>query len=85
MNEVWQLQDAKSRFSELVERAIKDGAQVVTRRGEKVVVVLAYETYEKITQPKENLADFLLNSPLAGSELEIERDKSFPRDIEIEP
>ena len=85
MSDTWQLQDAKSRFSELVDRATKEGAQVVTRRGKKVVVVLAYEEYEKLTQPKENLAEFLLHSPLAGSELDLERDKSLPREIDIEP
>ncbi len=85
MKEIWQLQDAKSRFSELVDRAIKDGAQVVTRHGQKVVVVVAYDEYERMTQPKDNLAEFLLNSPFARSELEIERDRSLPRDLDIEP
>ena len=84
MSNIWQLQDAKSRFSELVERAISQGTQIVTRRGKKAVVVMPYEEYERLTQPKENLAQFLLASPLAGSELVIERDKSLPRAIEIE-
>ncbi|MDO8670449.1 MAG: type II toxin-antitoxin system Phd/YefM family antitoxin [Dehalococcoidia bacterium] len=84
MNDVWKLQDAKNRFSELVDRVLKDGAQIVTRHGERVVVVLPYDEYEKITKPEENLVQFLLNSPLAGSELVIERDRSLPRDIGIE-
>ncbi|HLE14573.1 MAG TPA: type II toxin-antitoxin system Phd/YefM family antitoxin [Anaerolineales bacterium] len=85
MSKIWQLQEAKNRFSELVERTIKEGVQVVTRHGERVVVVLSYQEYERMTRPKENLADFLLNSPLAGSDLSIERDQTYPRDIGLEP
>ncbi|MBI3976947.1 MAG: type II toxin-antitoxin system Phd/YefM family antitoxin [Chloroflexi bacterium] len=85
MPSIWQLQDAKNRFSELVDRALKDGAQIVTRRGEKVVVVLSYDDYERMTRPKDNLAQFLLSSPLAGSELVIERDRTLPRDVGVEP
>ena len=85
MKDTWQLQDAKNRFSELVERTLKDGAQVVTRHGRKAVVVLAYDEYERLTRPAQNLAQFLLQSPLAGSELEIQRDRGLPGAIEFEP
>lgn len=85
MTDSWQLQDAKNRFSELVDRTLKKGPQVVTRHGRKVVVVLPYEEYERMVRPRESLAEFLLSSPLAGSELEIDRDRSLPRDVGIEP
>jgi hypothetical protein len=35
-------------------------------------------------KPEDNLVQFLLDSPLRGSSLEIERDQSLPRDLEIE-
>ena len=85
MNNVWQLQDAKSKFSEMVERALADGAQIITRRGRKTVVILPFEEYERLTQRTDSLAQFLLASPLVGSDLKIERDKSAPRSLEIEP
>lgn len=85
MNNIWQLQDAKSKFSEVVERALAQGAQIVTRRGKKAVVVLPFEEYVRLTRQKNSLAHFLLDSPLAGSELALERDKSLPRNIELEP
>jgi antitoxin Phd len=85
MNNIWQLQDAKSKFSEVVERALVQGVQIVTRRGKKAVVVIPYDEYERLTHQKGSLAQFLLTSPLAGSELALDRDKSTPRDIEIEP
>ncbi|WP_322793296.1 type II toxin-antitoxin system Phd/YefM family antitoxin [Bellilinea sp.] len=82
---LWQLQDAKSRFSELVERTLRNGAQIVTRRGKKVVVMLSYEEYRRLTAPQRNLAQFLLQSPLAGAELNIERDQSLPREVDLQP
>ena len=85
MDNIWQLQDAKSKFSELVERALENGAQIVTRRGRKTVVILPFDEYERLTKRTDSLVQFLLASPLSGSELVIERDKSVPRNIEIEP
>lgn len=85
MDNIWQLQDAKSKFSELVEQALAHGAQVVTRRGRKTVVVLPFDEYERLVKPPDSLAQFLLASPLSGSELSITRDKSTPRNVEIEP
>jgi antitoxin Phd len=85
MKNVWQLQEAKSKFSEVVERALLQGAQIVTRHGKNAVVVLPYEEYERLTHREESLAQFLLDSPLAGSELAFDRDRSKPRRIEIEP
>jgi prevent-host-death family protein len=85
MNKIWQLQDAKSKFSEVVDHALTQGAQIVTRRGKKAVVVMPFEEYERLTRRTGNLAQFLLASPLSGSKLTIERDKSLPRNIGIEP
>lgn len=85
MRTIWQLQDAKSKFSELVDRALKEGPQIVTRHGRKTVVVVPFEEYEHLTRQEANLAQFLLNSPLHGSEVSFSRDKSLPRDIDIEP
>ncbi len=48
MSAAWQLQDAKARFSELVDDALRDGPQLVTRRGEAVVVVVPIDTWRKL-------------------------------------
>ena len=85
MKNTWQLQEAKSKFSKVVDRALAQGAQIVTRRGKKAVVVMPFEEYERLTQRTGSLAQFLMASPLFGSELAIERDKSLPRIFEIEP
>ncbi len=85
MNNIWQLQDAKSKFSEVVEKALREGTQIVTRRGKKTVVVMPYDQYTKTINSGDNLADFLLVYPFGGSELTIEHDRSVGRDLEIEP
>lgn len=84
MNNVWQLQDAKSKFSKLIEQALAHGAQIVTRRGQKTVVIVSFDEYQRLTKQTDSLAQFLLASPLSGSDLTIERDKSTPRGMEIE-
>jgi prevent-host-death family protein len=81
----WQLQEAKSKFSKVVDRALAQGVQIVTRRGKKAVVVMPFDEYERLTHRTGSLAQFLMASPLSGSDLTIERDKSLPRIIEIEP
>jgi antitoxin Phd len=49
MNNIWQLQDAKSKFSEVVDRTLTQGVLIVTRRGKKAVVVIPFEEYERLT------------------------------------
>lgn len=60
---VWQLQEAKQRFSELVRRALEGEAQVVTRRGEAVVVVVAAEEYRRMKGETPGFKEFLMSGP----------------------
>lgn len=55
----WQLQTAKNRFSEVVNRAIADGAQTITRHGKPVVGVLSQEESRKLAPAKEEEFDLL--------------------------
>lgn len=82
-NNVWQLQEAKSKFSQLVDRAMHDKPQIVTRHGNNSVVVLSYEQYKRITMHDTELVEFLRNSPLMGLELDSIRNKDLPREIKI--
>ena len=83
LKNTWQLQDAKNRFSELVNKALGEGPQTVTRRGEEVVVVLSKGEYEKMVQSQTSLLEFFRRSPLVGLELDLDRDRSFPRDTSL--
>jgi antitoxin Phd len=44
----WQVQDAKARFSELLDTALKKGPQVVTRRGVKAAVLVPIEQWNRL-------------------------------------
>jgi prevent-host-death family protein len=71
MARTWQLQEAKARFSELVEEALKGEPQLVTRRGRKAVVVLDWETYARLTGEKLALWQALrAPTPLPNDEAE---------------
>ena len=59
----WQLQEAKQRFSELVRRALEEGPQTVTRRGEEVVVVVPAEEFRRLTGDKPDFKEFLMSAP----------------------
>ena len=80
---VWQLQEAKSKFSQLVEEAMHKSPQVVTKHGRNAVVVLSFEEYVRMTSPKMDLVSFLRASPLAGEEIELTRSKDIPRDVNL--
>jgi prevent-host-death family protein len=77
----WKLQDLKARFSELVQRALDEGPQTVSRRGKDVVVVISAEQLELMRKRQISLKDLLRSAP--WHDLEIERDKSPPREIDL--
>lgn len=77
MNTVWQLQDAKSRLSELVQNAQHRGAQTITRHGRPVAVVLSAQAYSRL-QPRRKIVDVLRACPDSGLIVERLRDKPRP-------
>ena len=79
----WQLQEAKQRFSRLVQCALNEGPQVVTRQGEEVVVVLSIDEYCWLAGKKMSLAEFLPADGPDFSLLEIVRSKDLPREPEL--
>lgn len=77
MKRIWQLQEAKARFSEVVERALKGEAQTVTRRGRPAVVVLDWETYTRLRGKDTSLFEALRPpEPLSDEEAEALSDRS---------
>ena len=79
----WQLQDAKAKLSELVRQVIHSGPQGISLRGILEVILISKNDYEKLTKKKSNFVNFMRNSPLKGLELDLERDKSKSRDVEL--
>jgi prevent-host-death family protein len=46
----WQLQDAKARFSEFLDTALRRGPQIVTRRGVEAAVLVPIEEWRRLQQ-----------------------------------
>ncbi len=80
MNSIWQLQDAKSRFSELVETAARKGAQTITRHGRPVAVVVSAEAYAQL-QPRRKTVEVLRACP--ERRLLTERLRDLPRSLKL--
>ena len=79
MSKAWRLQEAKNQFSLVVDKALSEGPQTVTRHGRPAVVVVSVADYRKKSRSRrKSLLE--LFEPLRGVELEIERDRSLPRD-----
>ena len=79
----WQVQDAKARFSELMRDAAANGPQTITVRGRRTAVVLSAQDFDRLKRPSSTITEFLRASPLAGVELDVERDLSPPRDMDL--
>ena len=44
----WQLQEAKARFSELIQTAQTEGPQIITRRGINTAVIVPMSEWERV-------------------------------------
>ena len=75
----WPLQDAKNRFSEVVDLAQNHGPQTVTRHGKPVVVVISAAQFKNMARPRESIAAFL--APLRDSGVRLKRCRDLPRKI----
>jgi antitoxin Phd len=80
----WQLQEAKNKFSRVVEKAVSDGPQIITKRGVEVAIVLSFADYQKMMASRGKLSTFFRDSPLVGMELDLSRDKGDARqDVDL--
>jgi prevent-host-death family protein len=77
----WSLQDAKARFSELVNTVVDEGAQIVTRHGKEVVAVIPVREYATLLGRQTGLRDFFAGAPRV--DLDIQRDQSGERDVDL--
>ena len=84
MARTWQLQEAKNRFSEVVDKALDEGPQVVTRRGVPEVVVISISQFRKLSRPRSSLVEFFARSPLRGVKLDLARDRDIGRPVDLE-
>ena len=78
---VWQLAEAKNRFSEVVRLALQEGPQKVTRRGD-AVIVLSEAEYRRLSGEKPSFLQYLASGP-SLEELDLSRDPSPMREVDL--
>lgn len=79
----WQLQEAKNRLSQVVDSALHDGPQTITLRGKPAAVVVSFEEFRKLTQPRTTLSQFFRQSPLYNTDLDLTRSTDLSREVEL--
>ncbi len=83
MDDIWTVAEAKAKFSEVLDRALSDGPQTITRNGKTTAVIVSAEEWGRRAKREGNLVEFLANSPLREFGVEIERlkDVATPPDL----
>ena len=81
MKTMWTLQDAKNRFSEVVEQALHHGPQTITRRGKETAILISAEMFRAWSGREGSLVDFLRHSPLHDADLDVQRRRDMGRDV----
>ena len=79
---VWQLHEAKARFSELFRRVRSQGPQRVVKQGGEAVVILSAEEFERThqrAQQQASLAEFFRSAPTGGQPLDLLRKRDTTR------
>ncbi|MGF6228300.1 antitoxin Phd [Inquilinus ginsengisoli] len=78
----WQVQEAKARFSEVVERARTEGPQTITRHGRERAVLLSIEDYHALLSRQTDVRELLLGGPKVD-DFSVERDRDVGREIAL--
>lgn len=79
----WQLQEAKAKFSRLIDEVVEDGYHTITRNGRPVVIVISKKDFDAYLRSKDSLVDFFMKSPLPDVDLDISRDKDTGREVDL--
>lgn len=76
MTRAWQVQEAKARFSELLDSSLKEGPQIVTRRGVETAVLVPIDEWRRLQRlATPNLKALLLASEARTDTLVPQRDR----------
>lgn len=82
-SQTWTVAQAKAKFSEIIDRALSEGPQTITRNGHTTAVIVGAEEWQRKTRRVGTLADFFANSPLRKSGLKLRRPKGRLRKIDL--
>lgn len=79
----WTVAEAKAKFSEVIDKAMSQGPQTITRKGRTAAVIVGADEWQRKSARVGNLAEFFAASPLRGSGLRLRRLKSRPRKVRL--
>jgi antitoxin Phd len=71
----WQVQEAKARLSEVIERAQTEGPQTISRHGEERAVMVSAREYKRLAARKPDLREILLGGPKVPGGFNIRRSR----------
>jgi len=83
MMSTWTVAAAKAKLSEVIDRALADGPQTITRRGRETVIVVSAEEWQRKARRSGSLVEFFAASPLRGAPLKLERLKGGVRKVRL--
>jgi antitoxin Phd len=79
---IWQVQEAKTRLSEVIERARTEGPQTITRHGAERAIVISIEDYRALVAHQPDFKAHLLGGPKVD-DFSIDRDRDTGRSIDL--
>ena len=79
----WAVAKAKANLSAVIDRALSDGPQTITRNGRNAVIVVSAKEWQRKTKRDGNLAEFFASSPLRGSCVRIKRSNAKSRETSL--
>ncbi len=80
--QAWQLQDAKNRLSEVI-RQSHQAPQLITLRGKEEAVVLSFDDYKRLAQPKQSWLELMSAAPVEIHELDLQRSGDIGRSVDL--
>ncbi|MEM7402464.1 MAG: type II toxin-antitoxin system prevent-host-death family antitoxin [Myxococcota bacterium] len=80
---VWKLKEAASHLDEVVKKAAAEGPQQIAASRKISVVIVTQEQWNRLCQRKPSLVDIMRNSPLVDMDLNLTRDPSPGRLVEL--
>ena len=82
--QVWRLEEAKAKFSQMVDQAMKGQPQRVTRRGKDAVVVVNAEHWDALNGAGLTAYELIRTAPkFEDFELDVERSREGIREVDL--
>ncbi len=79
----WQIQEAKAKFSQMIQETVISGYQTITKNGEPVAYLLSKEEFELYSNQRKSFLEVLDACPYPDIDLAIERSQETIRDIDL--